>query len=507
MTNKNKLSKLLLLITIVFIFFLTSCQPDENYNTTNQNKNLNKVEFLNFDELSSRIKLTDELINKLNNKGFDKNQTDFTFNLDSIKAVKKENYESYTIDAKINNDSVDSYIYKVLIEKKNNKISSYLFTFKFENKKIVPVSKTDFTFNSNTERMECYMIIIEVKCTCHDHSDGSSCSHSETYTYSACSGGGYDDGSDDSGDGTTSSTGTNTTTSTYVTHTVILNEDEALAKYNEFFTKLLPPQKLFLTENDEASTSVFLHLWANDFNVKAQTFVKQLIDYCNANPSVSLANFQTLINIIDDGKINGRSVVVAPNIPITNMSNYLSCFNTTQGATISICTDQPVTGEHSIWSTSKSVGHAFITIKQGDTVKSLGFYPQVSVGSIIPNNLTPNPLDFYSTSGIFGNDEGHAFDVSLSVPINSTGLTNIINGFITLANSNPQYNINYANCTDIAIATFEVQTNINIPDSESPTLWQGQTPGTLGEVIRNMQTPSGATKNTTGGNAPINNCN
>ena len=47
--------------------------------------------------------------------------------------------------------------------------------------------------------------------------------------------------------------------------------------------------------------------------------------------------------------------------------------------------------------------------------------------------------------------------------------------------------------------------SVEIPSCESPTPWNEQTPGTLGEVLRNMPTPIGGTINTTGGNAPLNN--
>ena len=117
------------------------------------------------------------------------------------------------------------------------------------------------------------------------------------------------------------------------------------------------------------------------------------------------------------------------------------------------------------------------------------------------------PTDFFSTPGIFGNDEGHSFDVSLTVPINSSGLSNLINGFISIAANNPVYNLGSLNCTDIALMAFESNTNVNIPNCESPGPWSGQTPGTLGQIIRNMPTPSGGVKNTTGGSTPNNNCN
>lgn len=59
----------------------------------------------------------------------------------------------------------------------------------------------------------------------------------------------------------------------------------------------------------------------------------------------------------------------------------------------------------------------------------------------------------------------------------------------------------------VAVA-FEYASDIDIPNCESPRpYWNGQTPGTLGEVIRTMPTPAGGSKNLSGGNAPTNNCN
>lgn len=77
-----------------------------------------------------------------------------------------------------------------------------------------------------------------------------------------------------------------------------------------------------------------------------------------------------------------------------------------------------------------------------------------------------------------------------------------------LAQNNPEYNLGSFNCTDTAISIFESQTNIDIPSCETPNnLWQGQTPGTLGEVVRNLPLPSGAVKSTTFGTAPSNSSN
>jgi hypothetical protein len=153
------------------------------------------------------------------------------------------------------------------------------------------------------------------------------------------------------------------------------------------------------------------------------------------------------------------------------------------------------------------VGHAFVSIKQGTKIKTLGFYPISRPRSALPNPSTLDPRDFLSTPGVFGNDENHTYDVSITTSITATQLSNIITGIIAVAQSNPQYNLGSMNCTDLAILIFN-NSNVQIPSCESPTnLWNGQTPGTLGQVLRDMTLPTGATKNTTGGTAPANSNN
>ncbi len=242
---------------------------------------------------------------------------------------------------------------------------------------------------------------------------------------------------------------------------------------------------------------------------EALAFALELIDYCieNNNSQESINEINNILDLIDDGKINGEEVVVGPDTPITDMADYLSCFNTSQGASITIYADQPKSGSHNLLGPDR-VGHAFISIQQGSNIVTLGFYPESTIGSVVPNGLTLDPTDFLPTPGVFGNDQGHNYDVSLTVPINSGGLTNLINGLISVATSNPVYNLGSSNCTDIALLLFESTTSIDIPNCNSPRpYWNGQTPGTLGEVIRTMPTPAGGTKNTNGGNAPNNNCN
>lgn len=296
----------------------------------------------------------------------------------------------------------------------------------------------------------------------------------------------------------------------------IYTNENAYKVYENSTERNLINYKLFQTLTNYPTISaktiqdIFIFRAQNFWSSESVNYTQNLLEYCNQNGNTPeiIEEAKNILDIIDDGKINGQQVVVAPEVAITNMADYLKCFNTSQPATITIYADQPKNGEHNLISTTDGVGHAFISIKQGNNVATLGFYPKSSVNSIIPNNLTLDPTDFFPTPGVFGNDQGHAFDVSMSVPINAAGLTNLINGFISIAAGNPVYNLGTSNCTDIAILAFESQANINIPSCESPNpLWNGQTPGTLGEVLRNMPTPSGGTKNTSGGSAPNNNCN
>lgn len=247
---------------------------------------------------------------------------------------------------------------------------------------------------------------------------------------------------------------------------------------------------------------------ANSFSDESEEFIGEAINYCetNGNTPEVLEETNNTLSLLTNGTINGLPVDLGDSTPITNMANYLSCFNTTQGAVLTIAADQPDAGDHDLFTLNGGVGHSFITIKQGNKVRSLGFYPKSGAQSIVPNTISPNPNDFYNVPGEFHNNENTSYDVSLSVPITASQLSNLINGTVNFANNNPVYNLSSLNCTDIAIVMFETNTTVNLPSCESPNiLWDGQTPGTLGEVLRDLPTPTGGTKDTNGGTSPQNN--
>lgn len=254
-------------------------------------------------------------------------------------------------------------------------------------------------------------------------------------------------------------------------------------------------------------------LFLNAYSVESQIYVGKLLDYLNTNNNSpeAVEEINTILDLLDDGKIDGQDVVFAPDLPITNMTEYLSIFNTSQPAVITLSADQPRTGSHAPFNSlniNSKAGHAILTIKQGTKVRSLGFYPENTAASIMPNTVTLDPTDFLSVPSSFGNDENHDFDVSISTPITAAQLLSTINNIKSLFQSNAFYNIKTSNCANFAITIFNSNTSVTIPSCESPRIyWSGQTPATLGEVIKSMNLPSGSTKNTTGGTIPANNSN
>ncbi|HET8884936.1 MAG TPA: hypothetical protein VFM70_01140 [Salinimicrobium sp.] len=223
----------------------------------------------------------------------------------------------------------------------------------------------------------------------------------------------------------------------------------------------------------------------------------QYIDYMIQNNYSTEAQEEvvTILDILDDGMVNGEYVVVGPDVPIEDMAEYLSCFNPSQPAMLTIYADQPVANSHWLYSSEDRVGHAFFSIEQGSNIATLGFYPQSTLGAI-------NQLPVY---GAYGNDENHDYDVSISIPINASTLSQIIETLTS--NASPMYHLNINNCTDVALLIGNL-TQVEFPSCKSPyVFWQGNTPGTLRETIRTMPIPNGGSNNLSGGNAESNNCN
>lgn len=187
---------------------------------------------------------------------------------------------------------------------------------------------------------------------------------------------------------------------------------------------------------------------------------------------------------------------------ITNISDYLDCFDQNSQGEVTIYVDQPNPGTRDTWfdmdpsvfGVEPNVGHTFISITQGDITRVLGFYPKEGVQpGVDPNSIS-----------VLINDSGHSFDISITFEINGTQMNSLLN---FLSNYNSNYNLDSYNCTDFGIGAAR-KCGINLPDTQgSWPFGGGNNPGDLGEDIRSLTDNEKINKK--GGNAKSNNgdCN
>jgi hypothetical protein len=189
------------------------------------------------------------------------------------------------------------------------------------------------------------------------------------------------------------------------------------------------------------------------------------------------------------------------NDPITNVKDYIKCFNGALNATytVTLCVAQPILGERDSYSSGISgvnVGHTFLTFQQNAggvfTTRSMGFYPN---GIVTPGE----PRAF----GSLNNDQGHIYNVSLTYTTTGTQFMNILNAFSS--GNSVNYDLNTNNCTTWALSAL-ASGGISISTKQgSWPFGGGDDPGDLGEDIRNMQVSSNAQKNLSSTDAPANN--
>ncbi len=187
-------------------------------------------------------------------------------------------------------------------------------------------------------------------------------------------------------------------------------------------------------------------------------------------------------------------VVISPDRPINDMIKYLECFDTSKSATITIYADQPKKGSSDAWAATWSgavVGHTFVSITQGANTSVFGFYPSTD------NTSVTSPPE----TSTMGNDSGEYFDVSVSATVSGNKLAEILNYSINYPGT---YDLDNYNCSDFGIQIGNLA-GLGLPDCYGS--WPGgggSNPGTLGQHLRNMTLPNGATRNTSGGTAPTN---
>ncbi len=213
----------------------------------------------------------------------------------------------------------------------------------------------------------------------------------------------------------------------------------------------------------------------NMWDEEAKVFAKLAIE---ALVSGEIENFNDII--VFDG----------PDIPITDVQDFLRCFDTNQNATVTIYVTEPNPSSGDTHS-GRYVGHTFVSVSQGANVSTYGYYPVSDW--ISPLNKSGN--------SVLGNDGSgnEPFTASLSITASGTQLQQIINLSI---NNNPTYHLDSYNCTDFAIEIGNLA-GMNLPQANGT--WPGgagSNPGSLGMKIRNRTLGSGETRDTTGGNAP-----
>ena len=200
--------------------------------------------------------------------------------------------------------------------------------------------------------------------------------------------------------------------------------------------------------------------------------------------------------------------ITPPTNIIANIQDYIKCFSNYGGSdhtyTVTVCVDQPDPGTREAWAlTSTGVagsssganpvdaGHTFLVLSENfsgySIVRNIGFYPQT--------NVYPWAS---SAQGQLNDDDGHSYNISLTITVNNGQFFNILNYISQGNNSGYMYDLNTNNCTSFALHALQAG-NINLPATVGswPDGGFGYDPGDLGEDIRNMQVSSNMTRNTT----------
>lgn len=167
--------------------------------------------------------------------------------------------------------------------------------------------------------------------------------------------------------------------------------------------------------------------------------------------------------------------VSPPQVPITDPSKYLSCFDKSLPAKLIIYADQPVEGTTEPVSILGGIGHAYLSFEQnvnGTLVRrTVGFYNQTKVDPVF-NKAAP---------GMLGNDSSHEYNVKWETSLTPEQFNNMIQATINHAT---EYNIESYNCANFVLDVAS-SGGINLPRTKG--WWytgSGLNPGALGEDLR-----------------------
>ncbi|EQB90572.1 hypothetical protein C874_16370 [Elizabethkingia anophelis 502] len=123
-----------------------------------------------------------------------------------------------------------------------------------------------------------------------------------------------------------------------------------------------------------------------------------------------------------------------PDKPIFDIKKFLSYLDPTKPATLKVFAEK-------MWG-GNGVGHSFISVSQGGTTVTYGFYPKNGGGQVVVG------------PGIMGENGGHNFTVGRDFgTISSVQLQNIIS--LSIAYSNSYYVLPDHNCSDFAMEVLQ----------------------------------------------------
>ncbi|WP_298556222.1 hypothetical protein [uncultured Algibacter sp.] len=410
----------------------------------------------------------------------------FTFRIDKL-THPKSSFENFIIE-KRNDDEYRFFIYRYSQSKQKHKGENI---YNLSRDLVENANITIVTPNNNASK---YMYDEVTDCLYWSYtSSDCSCEITEIDT---CGGGSIGGGSGGSTSGTGSSTsgggtssgGSSSGTSNGSRSTVGLLTPSETAVFDSIVNCL----------EDDLSNDALAWLQAKD-----QFEILPISNYLNDNRCSDGAKEN--IRIAIEGVISGESwsnlfPETLSNPKITDIVDYLKCFDLTKNATLKIYVDQPKANSSNTYRFTFNpfdpidVGHTFISINQSGITRTMGYYP--TPGTIDPTNGAN------SSTAILRNDGNHEYDVSLTTDITPSQLSSLHN---KITNFNSTYDLNTYNCTDFGISIGN-SIGLNLPDTSGT--WDyggnGSNPGNLGQDIRNMSLGSGVTKTTRNGNAPAN---
>lgn len=181
-----------------------------------------------------------------------------------------------------------------------------------------------------------------------------------------------------------------------------------------------------------------------------------------------------------------------PNHQIADIKEHLKCFDQSKAATFSVYATQPKPGTRSTWvgnPANPDVGHTFISITQGGITRVVGFYPAAGITPANPSG--PSTL---------ADDSDHDYSVRIDVTLTPTQLSSLLNYVSSFSST---YNLNSYNCTDFGIGA-SAAAGLSLPTTQGKWLGglgHGNDPGDLGEDMRTMPLPPGATRDAQSGQA------